>query len=219
MKGVPAGRSLLQAGEMFTGIVECTGTVVEIYEDSNVGLRIKVQSPISKHLRRGQSVAHDGVCLTVVSVSGDSHEVNVIQPTLEKTTIKYWRKGYRVNLERALSVNGRLEGHIVQGHVDRVLTCVDRSINSGTIYLTFEVPAGDMHLIVPEGSIALNGVSLTICDVDDQHRVFTVGIIPHTASVTNLGRVGPGDPVNAEYDIIGRYLLRFYTLMTRKTRE
>ena len=189
---------------MFTGLIECTGTIVEIKK--NEGIILTIESPISSELSIGQSVSHDGICLTIIEKGSDWHKVELIKPTLEKTIARYYTVGTRVNLERSLKVTDRLEGHIVQGHVDTVLECIEVKQEANTRWLTFHLPVEFSHLVVPEGSIAINGVSLTVAKLGKDF--FSVGLIPHTLEVTNLSCVEKGTLVNCEFDIIGRYVAR-----------
>ncbi|NPA33900.1 MAG: riboflavin synthase [Chlorobi bacterium] len=172
------------------------------------GVVVTVESPISSELSIGQSVSHDGTCLTIIEKGEGWHRVELIKPTLEKTIAKFYVPGTHVNLERSLKVGSRLEGHIVQGHVDTVLQCVEVKEEGNTRWLSFTLPTQHAHLIIPEGSIAINGVSLTVARVEK--KTFSVGLIPHTLKVTNLGQVEAGTYVNCEFDIIGRYLFRFW---------
>ncbi len=171
---------------------------------------LEVASPISDELQIGQSVAHDGICLTILEVSDSRHRVELIQPTVEKTIARWYQPGQRVNLERSLRPTDRLEGHLVQGHVDTTLQCIDARQEGNTRWLTFRLPAQYAPLVVEEGSIAINGVSLTVARLTDD--AFAVALLPHTLQVTNLSDVQPGHWVNVEFDIIGRYLWRFYRL-------
>lgn len=173
-------------------------------EGSN--LHITIQSAISHELKIDQSVAHNGVCLTVVALSGDTHTVTAIAETLEKTTLKSLETGDRVNLERCMPANGRLDGHIVQGHVDQTALCIKRVEMNGSWEYRFKYDAGKGNITVEKGSVCVNGISLTVVgSADDEFSVF---IIPYTFEYTNLSEVHEGDYVNIEFDIIGKYVAR-----------
>ncbi len=194
---------------MFTGLIEDMGIVVAV-QRQKIGCRVRIASLLSGSFRVGQSVAHDGICLTVVACGKHWHEVEVIAPTLEKTTAGTWQVGTVVNLERALRISDRLEGHLVQGHVDCTLACVGRREEGNTLWLRFAYPERYAALLIPEGSIALNGVSLTVAGLTESW--LEVALIPHTRRRTNLGCVFPGMHVNAEFDVVARYLWRFFLL-------
>lgn len=187
---------------MFTGIIECTGIVDEITPLLG-GFEIVIRSPVSHELRVDQSVSHNGICLTVVEVSGSTHRVQVIAETVSRTEISAWKKNTEVNLERCLQANGRFDGHIVQGHVDSTGTVsrIDDHDGQLDVYIHHDPAAG---ITVSKGSVCLNGVSLTV--VHSDHDQFSVSIIPYTRTHTNLGNLVPGDLVNIEFDIIGKYL-------------
>jgi riboflavin synthase len=191
---------------MFTGIIEAIGHVLQITpQGTNYVLRIG--SNISHELKIDQSLAHDGICLTVVFVGDGFHEVVAIQETLEKTNIKNWQIGHSVNLERAMLPGGRLDGHMVQGHVDTTVTCKSVSSEEGSWTYIFELNQPDFEtLIVPKGSICINGISLTLVKADPSE--FSVAIIPYTFHNTNLHKIKVGDTVNIEFDIIGKYIQR-----------
>lgn len=190
---------------MFTGIVETLGEVTGLeYEKSNLNLTIR--STISHELKIDQSVAHNGVCLTVVEVMGQEHRVTAIAETLEKSNLGALKLGDPVNLERCTPLGGRLDGHIVQGHVDQTGLCLERTDTHGSWKFTFGYDPAAGHVTVEKGSITVNGISLTV--VDSQADRFSVMIIPYTFEHTNLGHVAPGDTVNLEFDIIGKYVAR-----------
>ncbi|PWT78023.1 MAG: riboflavin synthase [Bacteroidetes bacterium] len=190
---------------MFTGIVETKGEIRDIIT-AGTNKSFWIASSISGQLRVDQSLCHDGVCLTVEEISGDAHRVTAISETLHKTTLDEWAKGNFVNLERSLVMNGRLDGHIVQGHVDSTATCVGRKEIGGSWEFQFEIPKKFALLVIEKGSICINGVSLTIFDVKKKN--FRVAIIPYTYEHTNLQSLKPGDSVNVEFDIIGKYVNR-----------
>lgn len=194
---------------MFTGIIETMGEIVDVqYEGSNA--RFTVKSQISKELKIDQSLSHNGVCLTVEQVNGDTHRVTAIEETLQKSNLGDWKTGMLVNLERCMVMNGRLDGHIVQGHVDEKATCIGVEEKNGSWVFRFRLPKKDTGLIVEKGSISLNGISLTIFDVSDQE--FSVAIIPYTFEHTNMQKLQKGDSVNIEFDLIGKYIQRMSQL-------
>jgi len=187
---------------MFTGIIECLGEVTEIIEqDTNIHYRIK--SSISEALKIDQSVAHNGVCLTVVELGNQDHVVTAILETLEKSNLKSLSVGDAVNLERCMQMNGRLDGHIVQGHVDLVGTCIGVEDKQGSWLFSFEYDSPE-HITVEKGSICVNGTSLTV--VDAKHQGFSVAIIPYTYENTFFKYLKQGNTVNLEFDIIGKYV-------------
>jgi riboflavin synthase len=196
---------------MFSGIIECTGTIVEIRREKQVTFRVK--SPISTQLKVGQSVAHDGACLTVVSVKDGVHEVNLSEETLLKTHFQWKRVGDVLNLERALKPDSLLDGHLVFGHVDTTAVCIERKEASHSTRFRFALPQASPFL-VEKGAIAVNGISLTPFDVTEKE--FTVAIIPYTLSHTNLSSLQPEDRVNIEFDIIGKYVHRLFQMYYRK---
>ena len=191
---------------MFTGIIETLGEVTRIRtEGSNRHYTIK--SAISHELKIDQSVAHNGVCLTVVSIDTDSHTVTAIDETLRKTNLAAaLHEGSRVNLERCMQMNGRLDGHIVQGHVDQTAVCVKRVELDGSWEFRFRYDAAKGNVTVEKGSVCVNGISLTV--VASAENEFSVFIIPYTFEHTNLHEVQEGDEVNLEFDIIGKYVAR-----------
>jgi riboflavin synthase len=190
---------------MFTGIIEATGIIRSISgEGSNKIFRIS--SSMDLQLRPDQSLSHDGVCLTVESVSGEDYQVTAIAETLSKTCLSQWKTGDRINLERCLQMNGRLDGHIVQGHVDTTALCVERRNQEGSWVYRFEFPEFFRNLIIEKGSIAVNGISLTCFEVTD--HAFSVAIIPYTFEHTNVKEIHPDKRVNIEFDLIGKYVDR-----------
>ncbi len=192
---------------MFTGIIESLGTVKEVIpNDSN---RIFwVESPISIELKADQSLSHSGVCLTVEESRGQMHRVTAIKETLEKTNLGDWKIGQNINLERCLKLSDRLDGHLVQGHVDTVATCVKKKGKQGTREFEFEYPKKFTELVIEKGSVCINGVSLTAFDV--KKKSFRVAIIPYTYEHTNFQFISEGDTVNLEFDLIGKYLKRHF---------
>lgn len=190
---------------MFTGIIETLGEVKKISADGS-NLHFTIQSAISTALKIDQSVAHNGVCLTVVSLDKDTHTVTAIQETLEKSNMLHLRVGNKVNLERCMQMNGRLDGHIVQGHVDQTAICVKRAELDGSWEYRFKYDASSGNVTVEKGSVCINGISLTV--VGSEEDEFSVFIIPYTHEHTNLHEVNVGDTVNIEFDIIGKYVAR-----------
>ena len=188
---------------MFTGIIEAAGTITAVErERSNV--HFTVQSPISGELKVDQSLSHDGVCLTVIALGDGTHTVTAVQETLNRTRLGDWQVGGVVNLERAMVAGGRLDGHIVQGHVDTVGECIDVQESGGSWYYTFRYATDD--LLVDKGSVCVNGVSLTVVEPTDD--TFRVAIIPYTHDHTNFRELRAGSSVNLEFDVIGKYIAR-----------
>lgn len=191
---------------MFTGIIETMGTVTEVV-DLETTRRFVIDVPAFGTLKPGESVAVDGACLTAVAVEGSTFSVDVIGTTLERTLAGQYRAGSRVNLERAMVLGARLDGHLVQGHVDGV-GHLERILEDGEYWLMdFRIPRELWEETILHGSISLNGVSLTVSDMPFQN-VVQIGIIPYTWENTNLGAMSPGDPVNVEGDLIGKYVGR-----------
>ncbi|TKC65319.1 riboflavin synthase [Pedobacter hiemivivus] len=190
---------------MFTGIIETLGEVKNITAEGT-NLHFTIQSTISNELKIDQSVAHNGVCLTVVALTEDTHTVTAIQETLEKSNMLYLKVGNKVNLERCMQMNGRLDGHIVQGHVDQTAVCVKRAELDGSWEYRFKYDATNGNVTVEKGSVCINGISLTV--VGSEKDEFSVFIIPYTFEHTNLHEVNVGDTVNIEFDIIGKYVAR-----------
>jgi riboflavin synthase len=188
---------------MFTGIIEEIGEIIAIREEKN-NLHFTVASSISDELKIDQSIAHDGCCLTVVALENGTHTVTAIQETLEKTNLRTWEVGTKVNLERCMQLNARLDGHIVQGHVDTTATCNQIEDQDGSWKFTFAYAAD--HVTVDKGSITVNGTSLTV--VDSREKSFSVCIIPFTYEHTNFHQLRVGSIVNLEFDIIGKYVAR-----------
>lgn len=194
---------------MFTGIIEALGKVSTIRsEGSNV--HFTFTSPISDELAIDQSVAHNGVCLTVVDCGGGYHTVTAIEETLRRTNLGQLKEGTLVNLERAMLSNGRLDGHIVQGHVDLTALCTRVEDRQGSWNFHFKYAPSPEHLLVNKGSITINGVSLTV--VDPVEDTFSVSIIPYTYAHTTFGQLAAGMEVNLEFDIIGKYIARYAAL-------
>ena len=201
---------------MFSGIVETTGTVVAATREQG-NLQLTLRCPFTDELRIDQSVAHNGVCLTVVAIDGDTYQVTAIQETLERSNLGLLKPGDLVNLERSMRLDGRLDGHIVQGHVDTTAVCTEVTEADGSHYFKFEYEVSPEliakgYMTVEKGSVSVNGVSLTVCD--SERNSFRVAIIPYTLEHTNFCRIQPGTRVNLEFDILGKYLARL-TELTR----
>jgi riboflavin synthase len=192
---------------MFTGIIEALGVVESITKEGS-NLTFWIKSPISKELKIDQSIAHDGVCLTVEEVTNDLHRVTAIDETLNKSTLRKWQPGQSINLERCLLLPSRLDGHMVQGHVDTTAKCIHKTEKQGSWEYEFEFMSNPEFesLIVEKGSISLNGTSLTIFNV--KNYSFTVAIIPYTFENTSIKLVEKGTMVNIEFDLVGKYILR-----------
>jgi riboflavin synthase len=190
---------------MFTGIIETLGKITEL--QNNLGnLHITVESAIAGELKIDQSVAHNGVCLTVVALADGKHTVTAIEETLSKTNLDDLKIGDFVNLERCMQLNARLDGHIVQGHVDQTGVCTGFNELEGSWEYTFEYDPAQGNVTVEKGSICVNGISLTV--INSKSNSFSVAIIPYTFEHTNLQQVREGSFVNLEFDIIGKYVTR-----------
>lgn len=190
---------------MFTGIIEALGRVIDIRQE-NTNKHFTLTSPFTHELKIDQSVAHNGVCLTVVRIDGDAYTVTAIDETLKKTNLNELQIGDAVNLERCMQANGRFDGHVVQGHVDQTAVCEEVSNENGSWLFTFRYDASKGNVTVEKGSICVNGISLTV--VNSQEDRFSVAIIPYTFEHTNLHAVKAGTTVNLEFDIIGKYVAR-----------
>ncbi|MEO0571170.1 MAG: riboflavin synthase [Bacteroidota bacterium] len=190
---------------MFTGIIETLGEVVGLKRESE-NLHISVKSDITSELKVDQSVSHNGVCLTVVDIKNDIYTVTAIQETLDKTSIGTLKLGSGVNLERAMVLGARLDGHIVQGHVDQTAKCIGREEKDGSWMFTFQYDASLNNVTIEKGSITVDGVSLTV--VDSKTDQFSVAIIPYTYEHTRFNSYNVGSKVNLEFDVIGKYVAR-----------
>ncbi len=190
---------------MFTGIIEATG-IIEHIEAENTNLHFTLSCPFTQELKIDQSLAHNGVCLTVVAINGNNYKVTAIKETLDKTNLASLKAGDVVNLERCMLANSRFDGHIVQGHVDQTAVCTELRNLNGSWLFTFEHDSSRGHVTVEKGSICINGVSLTVVHSDVSS--FSVCIIPYTYEHTTFHRLKPGDKVNLEFDIIGKYVAR-----------
>lgn len=192
---------------MFTGIIETLGVIQEIEKDKD-NLHITIASSITDELQIDQSVAHNGICLTVVSINKTFYTVTAIGETIKKTTISHWQKGNTINLERAMKLGDRLDGHIVQGHVDQIGTCTTVKETNGSWYYTFKYDESLHNITIEKGSITVNGVSLTV--VDSRKNEFSVAIIPYTFEQTTFKTFEANTKVNLEFDVIGKYVSKLY---------
>ena len=194
---------------MFTGIIETLGIIKDLKKD-NDNLDITVSSNITHELKIDQSVAHNGVCLTVVAISNSEYTVTAIRETIEKTNLANWKIGDSINLERGMKLGDRLDGHIVQGHVDQTGICKSVEEAGGSWYFSFEYDSKLNNITIEKGSITVNGVSLTV--VNSKEKEFSVAIIPYTFENTNFKNVKIGAIVNLEFDVVGKYVSRLYSL-------
>jgi riboflavin synthase len=194
---------------MFTGIIETLGTITSLQKEGE-NIHVTVQSSITNELKIDQSVAHNGVCLTVVSIEDDNYTVTAIKETIEKTNLGEWNEGDMVNLERAMKLGDRLDGHIVQGHVDQTAICKNIEEANGSWYFTFEYDKSLNNITIEKGSITINGTSLTV--VNSKLNEFSVAIIPYTYEHTNFNSFKIGTKVNLEFDVIGKYVKRLHEL-------
>lgn len=190
---------------MFSGIVEEAAPVINLVKEQE-NLHITMECSFTDELKIDQSIAHNGVCLTVVKKEGKTYTVTAIKETLEKSNLGLLQPGHKVNLERSMRLNERLDGHIVQGHVDQTATCTAVSEAQGSWYFTFEYDPTKGNITVEKGSVTVNGVSLTV--VNSGVSSFQVAIIPFTYEVTNFHQIKPGTVVNLEFDIIGKYVAK-----------
>ncbi|MGB0423567.1 MAG: riboflavin synthase [Flavobacteriales bacterium] len=190
---------------MFTGIIETLGTITAIQEDGD-NVHFTLSSGFTHELQIDQSVAHNGVCLTVIAIEEDQYTVTAIKQTLRVTSLKNWAVGDKINLERCMQMNGRLDGHIVQGHVDKTAFVKGIKEENGSWFFNFYFRDGLSELLVEKGSVTVNGVSLTVVDTPDDG--FSVAIIPYTFENTCFHTLKPEDEVNIEFDIIGKYVQR-----------
>lgn len=192
---------------MFTGIIETLGAIQEIKKE-NTNIHITINSSITNELKIDQSVAHNGICLTVVAIEDSFYTVTAIDETIKKTNLAHWKVGDKVNLERAMKLGDRLDGHIVQGHVDQTGTCIAAEQTNGSWLYTFEYDEKLNNITIEKGSITVNGVSLTV--VNSKKNQFSVAIIPYTYENTNFKNFKIGTKVNLEFDVIGKYISRLY---------
>lgn len=191
---------------MFTGIIESLGTLHSLVQTGS-NTSFWVSSPLSEALKIDQSVSHDGVCLTVDQLAPGMHRVTAIAETLSKTNLLSWIPGSIINLERCMTMNGRLDGHIVQGHVDTTANCLELITKDGSWEYQFNFAESFAHLVIEKGSVAVNGTSLTCFDVTKNS--FRVAIIPYTYEHTSISQVQPGTLVNIEFDLLGKYVQRW----------
>ena len=191
---------------MFTGIIESLGKVTNVKVDRG-NIDFTIQSEISNELKIDQSVSHNGVCLTVTETTENTHTVTAVKETLEKSSLGSFSVDDLINLERAMKLGERLDGHLVQGHVDGVAKCIGVSVNDGSWIYKFEFDIKNEMLLIEKGSICINGVSLTVFDVAE--NTFKVTIIPYTYENTQFKKLKDGDIVNIEFDMVGKYLARF----------
>ncbi|MFT3910683.1 MAG: riboflavin synthase [Ferruginibacter sp.] len=194
---------------MFTGIIEQTGIIKKIKEQGT-NRSFWIKSTLAPELKVDQSVSHNGVCLTIEEIDGNKYRVTAIDETLQKTNLGKWETGASINLERCMQMNGRIDGHIVQGHVDTVATCTSCIAKEGSWEYRFSIDKKFAALIIEKGSITLNGISLTIFNVTEDS--FMVAIIPYTYDHTNMQFIKEGDLVNIEFDMIGKYVNRLMQL-------
>ena len=194
---------------MFTGIIESIGIISDIKKDQG-NVHLTIQTNITNELKIDQSVAHNGVCLTVVEIFDNKHVVTAIQETINKTTLGLWKIGDKVNIERAMKLGDRLDGHIVQGHVDQTAVCTSVQEKSGSWEFTFEYDTGLNNITIEKGSITVNGTSLTV--VNSAKNSFSVAIIPYTYEHTIFHTFEIGTKVNLEFDVVGKYIARMYEL-------
>ncbi|MFN3639410.1 MAG: riboflavin synthase [Flavobacterium sp.] len=193
---------------MFTGIIESLGIIQKSIKDRD-NLQLSISSNITSELKIDQSVAHNGICLTVVAIDEDSYTVTAIDETIQKTNISEWKVGKKINLERAMKLGDRLDGHLVQGHVDQTAICTHVEEQNGSWVFTFNYETTSGNITIEKGSITVNGVSLTV--VNSKTDEFSVAIIPYTYNHTNFQEIKVGDKVNLEFDVIGKYLTKLST--------
>ena len=194
---------------MFTGIIETLGRVEKIEKDRE-NINLTIQTNITDELKIDQSIAHNGVCLTVVAISGKNYVVTAIKETLDKTNLGHLSENDLLNIERAMKLGDRLDGHIVQGHVDQTAVCTEVLENDGSWIFTFVYDANANNITIEKGSVTVNGVSLTV--VDSKKNQFSVAIIPYTYTHTGFSKFKKGTVVNLEFDVIGKYVARLHQL-------
>lgn len=194
---------------MFTGIIETLGTITNIKKEQD-NLHITVSSEITHELKIDQSVAHNGICLTVVAINGNQYTVTAIRETIEKTNIGSWKISDNINLERAMKLGDRLDGHLVQGHIDQTAVCTHIESANGSTYFTFEYDKSLGNITIEKGSITVNGVSLTV--VNSGINTFSVAIIPYTLEHTNFKNFEIGSVINLEFDVIGKYVIKYQSV-------
>lgn len=190
---------------MFTGIIESSASISKVVQEGS-NLHISLQSVLAPELHIDQSLAHNGICLTVVAIADDVYTVTAVDETIKKTTIGSWKVGDRVNLERAMLAGARLDGHFVQGHVDSIAECIESRALDGSWLFRFRFPEAFAALVIEKGSICIDGVSLTAFNAGKNE--LTVTIIPYTYEHTNFNKIAVGTKVNMEFDVLGKYILR-----------
>lgn len=198
---------------MFTGIIETLGVIKEIRNEEG-NLHLTLSSSITNELKIDQSVAHNGVCLTVVAIENEKYTVTAIKETILKTNLSHWNIGDLINLERAMKLGDRLDGHIVQGHVDQVGVCKSIEETNGSWCFTFEYDKSLQNITIEKGSITINGVSLTV--INSRENEFSVAIIPYTFENTNFKSFKVGTKINLEFDVIGKYVSKLYSNKNEK---
>jgi riboflavin synthase len=198
-------KEIIYLASMFTGIIETTGIVKEVISDGS-NKTFWIESGLSSQFKVDQSISHNGVCLTIEEVRGNNHRITAIDETLQKTNLSSWQPGNLINLERCLRLNDRLDGHIVQGHVDATASCIKRKEKEGSWEFEFEFPKKFAQLVIEKGSVCVNGISLTAFNI--KKKSFRVAIIPYTFEHTNIKEVKEGDKVNLEFDLIGKYIVK-----------
>lgn len=199
---------------MFTGIIESMGILEDVVQNGT-NRSFRISSTISQELKIDQSLSHNGICLTVENIADGSHHVTAVAETLTKTNAGFWKKGDIINLERAMTMNTRLDGHMVQGHVDTVGRCTEIINMNGSWKISFNFPKQFCALMIEKGSVCINGISLTAFEVAEGS--FSVAIIPYTWDHTNLHDISVGDSVNIEFDMIGKYIQRHINLAQLNT--
>ena len=211
MKTGNGKKKMIYLAYMFTGIIETTGIVKGVISNGS-NKAFWVESEHSAQFKVDQSVSHSGVCLTIEEIKWNSHRITAIEETLKKTNLANWQAGTLINLECCLELNDRIDGHLVQGHVDTIGTCVNRKEKDGSWEYEFEFPKKFAALIIEKGSVCVNGISLTAFNVNK--KKFTVAVIPYTFDHTNIQQVVEGTVVNLEFDMIGKYISRYLLLKT-----
>ncbi|MBA2501040.1 MAG: riboflavin synthase [Chitinophagaceae bacterium] len=195
---------------MFTGIIETTGHIIDVIKNGS-NKTFWITSSLTPELSIDQSLSHNGVCLTVEEMRDNQYRVTAVEETLKKTNLDSWNTGDIVNLERCLLLNGRLDGHLVQGHVDTTATCIQKNEKNGSWEFTFRFPAKFAPYIIEKGSVSMNGISLTAFNV--AKKKFTVAVIPYTYTHTNMQNLKQGDEVNIEFDMVGKYVVKAQKLI------
>lgn len=190
---------------MFTGIIEAVGNVLSVQNEGS-NKQFWITSPLSAGLKPDQSIAHNGICLTVEEIKDNAHRVTAVQETLQKTCIGTWKAGGAINLEQCLTLNSRLDGHIVQGHVDTTASCIEKETLNGSWKYRFRFPEQFTPFVIEKGSVCVNGISLTAFEVT--RNSFSVAIVPYTFEHTNMRYLEKGDTVNIEFDMVGKYVVR-----------